>query len=62
MLNLDGQICIVTSSNLGLGLECSRQLLGLGLSRLILAVREETNGHIAKEKLARSAPLAEIEV
>lgn len=61
-LNLDGQIGIVAGSNVGLGLECSRQLLGLGLGRLILAVCDETKGHIAKEDLARSAPLAEIEV
>lgn len=38
--DLSGQIGIVTSSNIGLGLKASRQLLQLGLSHLILAVRD----------------------
>ena len=60
--NLDGQTGIVTGSNIGLGLEASRQLLGLGLSHLILAVRNKEKGDNARTELARGAPTAKIEV
>ncbi|RYP08516.1 hypothetical protein DL764_001847 [Monosporascus ibericus] len=36
--DLQGQTAIITGSNTGLGLETSRQLLDLGLSKLILAI------------------------
>ena len=60
--NLHGQTGIVTGSNIGLGFEASRQLLELGLSHLILAVRDRTKGKNARAELARSAPGAKIEV
>lgn len=43
-VNLQGKTAIVTGSNSGLGLQCARQLLTLGISKLILAVRSETKG------------------
>ncbi|PNP50317.1 hypothetical protein THARTR1_09025 [Trichoderma harzianum] len=50
-VDLSGKTAIVTGSNTGLGFECSRQLLDLGLERLILAVRSEANGEEAKKAL-----------
>ena len=61
-IQLQGQTGIVTGSNVGLGLEASRQLLGLGLSHLILAVRDEKKGAAARDDLAKGAPGANIEV
>ncbi|KAI1499772.1 hypothetical protein F5X99DRAFT_388569 [Biscogniauxia marginata] len=51
-VNLTGKTAIVTGSNIGIGLECSRQLLSLGIRRLILAVRSETKGEAAKKELS----------
>ncbi|KAI1776429.1 retinol dehydrogenase 12 [Hypoxylon cercidicola] len=45
---------IVTGSNTGIGFECARQLLDLGLSRLIVAVRDESKGQVARMKLLSS--------
>ncbi|KAF2644248.1 NAD(P)-binding protein [Massarina eburnea CBS 473.64] len=61
---LKGKTAIVTGSNTGLGLEVSRQLLDLGLSRLILAVRNSTKGEIASKSLSsgREHSSCEIEV
>jgi NAD(P)-dependent dehydrogenase (short-subunit alcohol dehydrogenase family) len=50
-VDLSGKTAIVTGSNTGLGFECSRQLLDLGLSKLILAVRSEDKGEEAKKAL-----------
>ena len=50
-VDLAGQTAIVTGSNTGLGLECSRQLLDIGLSKLIIAVRNEAKGEAAKKQL-----------
>ncbi|KAK4185135.1 short chain dehydrogenase sol3 [Podospora australis] len=50
--DLKGQTAIVTGSNTGVGFETGRQLLNLGLSRLILAVRNEDKGEAAAEKLS----------
>ncbi|KAF4954601.1 hypothetical protein FSARC_12073 [Fusarium sarcochroum] len=50
-VDLTGQTAIVTGSNVGLGFECSRQLLELGVSKLILAVRNTAKGEAAMEKL-----------
>ena len=47
---------------LGLGLEASRQLLELGLTHLILAVRDHTKGESARRDLASTFPRAEISV
>ena len=60
--NLRGQTGIVTGSNIGLGFEASRQLLELGLSHLILAVRNKEKGDNARIELAREAPGAKIEI
>ncbi|KAK3933622.1 short-chain dehydrogenase reductase [Diplogelasinospora grovesii] len=61
-VNLAGKTAIVTGSNTGIGLECCRQFLGLGLSRLILAVRSEAKGETAKAELQRAFPRQAIEV
>jgi NAD(P)-dependent dehydrogenase (short-subunit alcohol dehydrogenase family) len=50
--DLVGKTAIVTGSNCGIGLEVARQLLDRGLSTLILAVRDEANGQIARQDLA----------
>lgn len=63
-VDLSGQTAIVTGSNGGVGLECGRQLLDLGLGKLILAVRDEAKGQLAAAGLShnRDAKSAEIEV
>lgn len=63
-VNLNGKTAIVTGSNIGLGFECCRQLLDLGLSKLILAVRDESKGNAARQRLSASkkASKATIEV
>ncbi|CAO1606301.1 hypothetical protein XANCAGTX0491_009800 [Xanthoria calcicola] len=50
-VSLAGQTGIVTGSNTGLGYYASSQLLSLGLSRLILAVRDTTKGEKAMSSL-----------
>ncbi|KAI1821497.1 NAD(P)-binding protein [Xylaria intraflava] len=50
-VDLAGKTAIVTGANCGLGFECSRQLLELGLTKLILAVRDETKGEAARDLL-----------
>ncbi|KAI1199920.1 NAD(P)-binding protein [Nemania serpens] len=50
-VSLEGKTAIVTGSNTGIGLATSRQLLQLGLSQLILAVRNEEKGKTAAAKL-----------
>ncbi|KAI4592417.1 hypothetical protein KJ359_011228 [Pestalotiopsis sp. 9143b] len=49
--DLSGRTAIVTGANSGIGLECSRQLLDLGLSRLIIAVRSQSRGEAARNNL-----------
>ncbi|KAJ8130522.1 hypothetical protein O1611_g3106 [Lasiodiplodia mahajangana] len=61
-VDLTGKAAIITGSNSGIGLECCRQLLALGLSKLILAVRSEAKGDTAKDALKREHPSADIEV
>ncbi|KAK1243334.1 hypothetical protein MKX07_003962 [Trichoderma sp. CBMAI-0711] len=63
-VNLSGKVAIVTGSNSGLGLETARQLLRLGLSKLILAVRSESKGETARKELLADTGAApeEIEV
>ncbi|KAI1174360.1 NAD(P)-binding protein [Nemania sp. FL0916] len=58
-VDLKGKTAIVTGSSGGIGLECSRQLLDLGLSRLILAVRNEQKGQQAKTQLLENRQLSE---
>ncbi|KAI1878937.1 hypothetical protein JX265_003114 [Neoarthrinium moseri] len=45
-VDLREKLAVVTGSNGGIGLECCRQLLALGLSKLILAVRDKSKGHV----------------
>lgn len=63
-VSLAGKTAIVTGSNTGCGLEVARQLLDLGVSRLILAVRDEAKGHAAASalKLNRDLGATTIEV
>jgi NAD(P)-dependent dehydrogenase (short-subunit alcohol dehydrogenase family) len=46
-VSLTGKTAVVTGANTGCGLEVARQLLDLGVSRLILAVRDEEKGNKA---------------
>ncbi|KAK0718020.1 hypothetical protein B0T26DRAFT_741138 [Lasiosphaeria miniovina] len=55
-VSLAGKTAVVTGSNSGIGLESSRQLLRLGLSKLILAVRDEEKGRAAAAELSASLP------
>ena len=52
--SLTGKTGIVTGSNTGLGYHASSQLLALGLSHLILAVRDPAKGEAAKNTLLSS--------
>ncbi|KAM0246494.1 hypothetical protein ACHAQJ_010176 [Trichoderma viride] len=61
-VNLSGKTAIVTGSNSGLGLETAHQLLGLGLSRLILAVRSESKGEAARIELLAEQNAASVEI
>ncbi|XXG94286.1 hypothetical protein Hte_000540 [Hypoxylon texense] len=56
-IDLQGKTAIVTGSNAGIGFECARQLLDLGLSKLILAVRNDLKGHEASAKLSSGRQL-----
>lgn len=58
-VDLKGHTAIVTGSNTGVGFQTSQQLLDLGLSKLILAVRSEEKGKAAATKLASGRNLAE---
>ena len=59
-LSLAGQTAIVTGSNTGIGLECSRLMLGYGLTRLIMAVRTVSKGEKAAKDLRATHSRAEI--
>lgn len=61
-VQLDDAVAIVTGSNVGLGLEASRELLQLGLSNLIMGVRSEEKGNRAADALRRDFPRATISV
>ncbi|KAJ5834365.1 Short-chain dehydrogenase/reductase SDR [Penicillium robsamsonii] len=54
--SLRGKAGIVTGSNTGLGYQASAQLLNLGLSHLILAVRSIPKGEVARKSLLASLP------
>jgi NAD(P)-dependent dehydrogenase (short-subunit alcohol dehydrogenase family) len=56
-VDLQGKTAIVTGANSGVGFESSRQLLDLGLSKLILAVRNEEKGKAALAKLSQGRTL-----
>lgn len=49
--SLRGKTAIITGSNTGLGLETAGQLMDLGLSKLIIAVRSVEKGESARAKL-----------
>jgi NAD(P)-dependent dehydrogenase (short-subunit alcohol dehydrogenase family) len=63
-VELKGKTAIVTGANTGIGLECARQLLDFGLSKLIVAVRDESRGQAASTNLSagRNLPDGIIEV
>ncbi|KAK2768261.1 hypothetical protein FQN54_000113 [Arachnomyces sp. PD_36] len=61
-VSLEGKTAIVTGSNGGIGFEASRQLLQLGVHRLILAVRSQSRGDTAAAKLREEYPDARIDV
>jgi hypothetical protein len=46
-----GATYIVTGSNIGLGLEAARHLVGLGSAKVILAVRNTQAGEAAKKDI-----------
>ncbi|KAI0133783.1 hypothetical protein BJ170DRAFT_607441 [Xylariales sp. AK1849] len=60
--DLAGQTAIITGANGGLGLESAKQLLQLGLSKLVMAVRSEHKGKAAADGLRRDFSQAHIEV
>ncbi|KAI2469546.1 putative short-chain dehydrogenase/reductase family protein [Annulohypoxylon bovei var. microspora] len=61
-VDLSSKTATVTGSNTGIGLECARQLLDLGLSKLIIAVRDESKGEVARKALAEAHKHSTIEV
>ncbi|KAJ4859724.1 short chain dehydrogenase domain-containing protein [Trichoderma breve] len=61
-ITLDGQVAIVTGSNVGLGLSACKQLLQLGLSHLVMGVRSQARGDVAAAQLRKSFPSALISV
>lgn len=61
-VDLSGKTAIVTGSNTGIGLECARQLLDLGLGKLIIAVRDESKGEAARKTLAVGHEASIIEI
>lgn len=50
-VSLSGKTAIVTGANTGVGLATSLQLLDLGLSKLVIAVRNESKGNAARDTL-----------
>ncbi|KAH6639123.1 hypothetical protein C7974DRAFT_431780 [Boeremia exigua] len=62
--DFSGQTVVVTGATSGLGYEAAKHLLRLGVSRLILAVRNVPKGRKAAEEIssALSLPLSSVEV
>jgi NAD(P)-dependent dehydrogenase (short-subunit alcohol dehydrogenase family) len=60
--DLKGKVAIITGANSGLGFESARQLLTLGLSHLVVAVRSIEKGKAAALKLSLANPAAVIGV
>ena len=60
--SLEGKVAIVTGANSGLGFESARQLLTLGLSHLVVAVRSIKKGKAAASQLSLANPAATIDV
>jgi retinol dehydrogenase-12 len=61
-VRLDQQTAIITGSNVGIGLETARQLASHGVRRIILGVRNVSNGNAAKDALAKSSPNCDFQV
>lgn len=63
-VDLTGKTAIVTGANQGIGLEIARQLLDLGLKKLVIGVRDEAKGRAAAIELlqGRRLPPGAIEV
>ncbi|RDW58459.1 hypothetical protein BP5796_12389 [Coleophoma crateriformis] len=59
---LEGKVVIITGANSGLGFETARQLLTLGLSHLVIAVRSLEKGRTAAAQLNQINPKAKIHV
>lgn len=51
----EGSCAIITGSNTGLGFEAAKQLLSLGLTHLVMAVRSLAKGEIAAKRLHAAA-------
>lgn len=60
--NLSGKVALITGANQGLGLESARQILKLGLSHLIISVRNTTKGEEAARTLRNEYPKATFDV
>ena len=60
--SLEDKVAIITGANTGLGFESARQLLTLGLSHLVVAVRSLEKGKAAASKLRQANPTATIVV
>ena len=60
--SLKDKVAIVTGANTGLGFESARQLLTLGLSHLVVAVRSVPKGKEAAAKLRQINPAATVDV
>lgn len=54
-IDLKGKTAVVTGASAGMGLEVSRQLLGLGISTIILAVRNVAKGEDVVKQLRGEA-------
>ncbi|KAH8674199.1 hypothetical protein BX600DRAFT_486789 [Xylariales sp. PMI_506] len=61
-INMRDKTAVVTGSSSGLGLECARQFLQLGVAKLILAVRSQSKGDAAAKQLLAEHPGADIQV
>ncbi|RWA08742.1 hypothetical protein EKO27_g6374 [Xylaria grammica] len=61
-IRLTGETAIVTGSNVGLGFEACRQLLGCGLPQLIMGVRSQARGDAAANRLLQEFPDASISI
>ncbi|KAL4971679.1 hypothetical protein BDW66DRAFT_164919 [Aspergillus desertorum] len=60
--SLSGKTAVVTGSNTGIGFECCKQLLDLGLSKLVIAVRSPSKGEQAKKQLLSSNPTTKCQI
>jgi NAD(P)-dependent dehydrogenase (short-subunit alcohol dehydrogenase family) len=60
--SLEGKVAIITGANSGLGFESAGQLLTLGLSHVVVAVRSIEKGKDAATKLSLANPAANIDV